>query len=95
MIHHLKTWPDFFQLVWDDLKTFEYRKNDRDYKQFDTLNLQEFDQTTGVYSGREIVGVVRCIVVEAPGLPDGYCIMQLGGMLRRENSLHEWVQMLY
>lgn len=90
MIHNLKTWPKFFELVWNGRKTFEYRQNDRDYQIQDTLCLQEYDPATDVYSGREIEAAVMLVVDEAPGLPDGYCVMQLGNFERRESSLHDW-----
>lgn len=42
-IHHLKTLPPFFARVRSGEKTFEVRKNDRDFQTGDTLVLQEFD----------------------------------------------------
>jgi Domain of unknown function (DUF3850) len=42
LVHHLKTWPEYFGRVKNGDKPFEIRKNDRDYKVGDELLLQEF-----------------------------------------------------
>lgn len=44
MIHDLKCWPEFFQDVKDGTKTFELRKNDRNYQVRDILHLREWDK---------------------------------------------------
>lgn len=38
----LKTWPANFGLSWDGIKTWELRKNDREYRVGDLLMLTEF-----------------------------------------------------
>lgn len=43
--HNLKTWSCYFTEVLAGNKTFELRKNDRDYKVGDILNLIEVDET--------------------------------------------------
>lgn len=42
MIHELKTWPGFFSALKKGEKTFELRRNDRDFVKGDTLVLKEF-----------------------------------------------------
>lgn len=41
--HELKTWPTYFQEIHIGRKNFEVRKNDRQYRQFDVLQLREWD----------------------------------------------------
>lgn len=54
--HSLKTWPEFFQKMLDGDKTFELRKNDRNFAVGDTLLLREFDPwpSPAYYTGREL-----------------------------------------
>lgn len=50
-VHHLKIGLTYFKAVRDGRKTFEIRKNDRDYKVGDILVLQEY--TCGSYTDEE------------------------------------------
>lgn len=43
MTHELKTWSEHFEEVFMGRKTYEVRKNDRDFKVGDMLILQEGD----------------------------------------------------
>lgn len=52
MIHDLKTWPDYFLQVVCGKKTFEIRKNDRDFKSHDILHLKEYNPDTKEYTGQ-------------------------------------------
>jgi hypothetical protein len=49
-IHCLKTWPQYYAAVLDGSKTFEIRRNDRDFAVGDVLVLQEFDPAAGSYT---------------------------------------------
>lgn len=49
--HNLKTWVEYFSEVTRGIKTFEVRKNDRDFKRGDILNLHEYDHKSEKYTG--------------------------------------------
>lgn len=54
-IHELKILPEYFEDVAKEIKTFEIRKNDRDFSVGDTLILREFNpRNTPNYSGRKL-----------------------------------------
>lgn len=61
MKHELKIWPEFFQVAWVGDKTFEIRKNDRDFKERDEITLSEYDPKEDDYTGREIDGIIEYI----------------------------------
>jgi hypothetical protein len=52
-IHYLKTWPHYFKEVVDGIKTFEIRKNDRDFRIGDVIILREWNKKTESFSGKE------------------------------------------
>ena len=60
--HELKTWPDYFQAVWEGRKLFELRRDDRDFKVGDHLNLREWDPVSGEYTGRGVLVRVTYIL---------------------------------
>lgn len=66
--HELKIWPEFFNDVYFGFKTFEIRKNDRDFHTGDTLILKEFDPEQG-YSGRYVTRFVSYVTdyAQKPG----------------------------
>ncbi len=73
--HELKILPQYFQAVWSGIKTFELRKDDRDYQRGDILVLREWDGEK--YTGSAICVKVTYILQNAEkyGLKDGYIIM--------------------
>lgn len=73
--HELKILPQYFQSVWNGTKTFEVRKDDRDYQRGDILVLREWDN--GSYTGSAVCVKVTYILQDAEkyGLQDGYIIM--------------------
>jgi hypothetical protein len=52
LTHELKIHPTYFQEVINGNKTFEIRKNDRDYSVGDVLFLNEYDPDKKIYTGR-------------------------------------------
>lgn len=59
--HDLKSTPDHFQPVLQGLKTFEIRRNDRDFQVGDSVTLREYDRRTGAYSGATLSGIIGFI----------------------------------
>ena len=75
--HDLKIWPTFFKAIFKGQKTFEYRKNDRDYKKGDYLVLREYDPKTECYSGRQVTRKITCIFQGHFGLSENMVILGL------------------
>lgn len=49
-----KVWPEYFQEILDEKKTFELRLNDFDISEGDILRLREWDPKESDYTGREL-----------------------------------------
>lgn len=78
MVHLLKIWPEFFELVFRGVKTFEVRKNDRGFGVADTLVLREWNPVTEEYTGRACVkSVVHVMEGGTFGLKVGYVAMSI------------------
>lgn len=73
--HELKILPKYFNDVWDGVKTFELRKDDRDYKVGDYLRLLEFEN--GNYTGKEVNFKISYLLrdCEEYGLKEGFVIL--------------------
>ena len=59
-VHHIKLGATFFEEVASGEKTFELRKNDRDYKKGDILEMMEFKD--GKNTGRTVRVLVTYIL---------------------------------
>jgi len=75
MTHELKVLSEYYWKIPCEKKTFELRKDDRDYKVGDILDLKEWDgeKFTGHHVRREITYILRNC--KQYGLEDGYCII--------------------
>lgn len=76
--HELKTWTEFLEPIARGWKTFEVRKNDRDFKEGDTLMLMGWDKDRGIYTDQDIHCLVHfCLYGPAFGIEDGYVVMSI------------------
>ena len=84
-IHELKTWSKYFDEVFMGRKTFEVRKNDRDFKVGDIITLIEGD-LWGDYpegnrwfpTGRKLSRRITAILHGGQfGIEEGYCVMAI------------------
>lgn len=73
--HDLKCWPPWFQDVLEGRKTFEVRRDDRGYREGDTLLLREWEPTTAAYTGRSLRTKVTYLVRAVPGIPGDMVVM--------------------
>jgi ParB family chromosome partitioning protein len=83
-VHDVKLGATFFDDVKTGRKTFELRKNDRGYKEGDTIVLHEYKD--GTATGRTITKKIVYMLEDFTGLEDGYCILGLGEV---EETLQE------
>jgi hypothetical protein len=78
--HNIKVWPLYFVALLSGDKTFEWRRNDRNYAVGDVLLLQEFEPpcrtlSLGSYTGRVAHAVITYKAEGVFGIPEGYCIL--------------------
>ena len=77
-IHELKTWKEYFEEVFNGRKTFEVRKNDRNFKKGDIIILQEWDNETQDYTGRQMARGVSYILQGGQfGIENGFVVMAM------------------
>ena len=77
MIHELKIDRKYFIPIVQGKKTFEVRKNDRDFQVGDFLALNETEKTPGGvnYTGDAVLVVVQYILDTQEYCKDGFVIM--------------------
>lgn len=98
MIHELKTDSEMYQAIIENRKTFELRKNDRDFKVDDILYLRETVYTSKemkennkplLYTNRGLkVRILYILYGPIYGLNEGWCIMSFG-RIRFEKRIKE------
>lgn len=73
-IHSLKILPVYFNAILEEGKTFELRKNDRDFQVGDLVLLKEWNGED--YTGRYFIVEITYILAGKPlyGLASEYCI---------------------
>lgn len=75
IIQQLKIWPEYYQAVQDNRKTFEIRFDDRDYAVGDYLVLNEWNPNTESYTGRRAVRRVTYVTSAPEYLKRFYVVM--------------------
>ena len=76
-LHELKILPQYFWEVHNGNKTFELRKDDRDYKVGDVLKLKEWNYSN--YTGNECFRTIKYILkdCEKYGLKKGFVLLAI------------------
>lgn len=85
--HVLKCWPELFAAVADGSKTFDLRKDDRGFREGDTVLLREYDPKMDQYSGRYVtarVGYVLRDSCAAISDLEGHVVFSLHDVVLRE-----------
>lgn len=81
-MHTLKSWPEFYTAAAVGTKTFDLRRNDRDFRVGDKVTLKEWQPSAQRYTGRELVRTIAYILraentAATIGLKPGYVILGL------------------
>jgi hypothetical protein len=85
--HKLKTWTEYFKKVVSGEKTFEIRKNDRDFQIGDTVILEEWNAHSG-YTGKSFTFEISYLLQDyEPALNSEYVVM--GFALSKTKDLSE------
>jgi len=72
--HYLKTVQPFFSDVKNGTKTFELRRNDRNFQVGDVVCLLEYDAESQSLSGNQVNVRITYLLQDWPGLAVGFCI---------------------
>lgn len=82
-IHELKIWPEHFEPLFQGKKCAEYRKNDRNFQEGDTIRFREYEPETnpmtlnhGSYTDRECYAVILHVATGIP-MESGYALLSL------------------
>ena len=73
MMHHLKIYSELFSAVCIRIKTFEVRKNDRNFQVGDSVCLHECDEEAEE-TGRHIKFIIS-YVLAGEGIKKGYVVL--------------------
>jgi len=83
-IHSLKSWPKFFDPISAGLRMHELRRNDRDFRVGDRIELREFDPEMNLYTGRKCLVMITSITsagepcaVSEIALDKDFCILSV------------------
>ena len=77
MTQALKSEPEYFKQIIAGEKTFEVRRNDRNYQVGQDIILQEYDPTNKAYTGAEWHGKITHILDNERFCKKGFCILSI------------------
>lgn len=78
MVHYLKILPQYYRAVLEERKTFEVRKNDRNFAVGDEVMLTEYDPDyCGGLTGRVWHGVITYLLNDPAYCKKGYVIFSI------------------
>lgn len=78
MMHELKVWTAYYPDIVKGIKSFEVRRNDRNFLVGDELLLREWDELEDAYTGRQCKRIVTYIFQGGKfGLEPGYVVMAI------------------
>lgn len=83
-VHEIKIAHEYFDDVALERKTFELRKNNRDYKVGDELHMIEYEN--GEQTGRELAADIIYMIEDYSGLEEGYCILGIDITMAKERE---------
>ncbi len=75
--HELKTWPEYFDPVYDGRKRAELRRDDRGFAVGDVVHLREWEPMTQAYTGRELRATITHILRDGEWLTPGYVMFSI------------------
>lgn len=90
--HEVKSWPEHFEAIKSGVKTFDLRRNDRDYHVADVLHIKEWnpDIVANKVAGLTGRGIIKKITYVMQGVSDkpaplrglyaDYCILGLADL---------------
>ncbi|EOL9041297.1 DUF3850 domain-containing protein [Cronobacter turicensis] len=87
--HNLKIWPEHYSAVCAGVKRAELRKNDRDYRAGDTLDLCEWDKDDESFTG-EFISVTVTHVADVGEWMPGYVLLSIELALRERAEPVAW-----
>ena len=83
-VHQVKSWSHFYDAIVAGAKRHDLRKDDRNYQVGDVLNLRQYDNIKGEYTGEECLAEISYITnnqypcaFSSSILPQDYCILSL------------------
>ncbi len=74
MTHELKIRPEYFKAVVCGDKTFEIRKNDRNFKVGDIIVLNEWNERSG-YTGKHTLVNITYVMTDTEFVKEGFAVL--------------------